>query len=121
MKYLILFCFVFLVSCAHTKNDFKNTEQEKKMYKSWVLSRCLSTISITEVERQDALNSASAYLELSSFPVEAFTSATPLIAEFVARNYNGSIPGSFNTMKCIDLFYSDDLNKLFNENYKKLK
>jgi hypothetical protein len=121
MKHLVILVSLLLISCSNVKAAPSSLEKEKKIYKSWVLSRCLSTIQSTDQEKQDALNSASAYLEQSSLPVEAFTNALPLITEFISKDYRGSIQGSFNTMKCVDLFYSDELNRLFIENYKHFK
>ncbi len=39
-------------------------------------------------------------MELSGLQIEALTDAKPLIDEFLAKDYQGSIPGSFNRKKC---------------------
>ncbi len=104
---------IFLSSCSDGKNGSGRDAVQKKIYKNWVLSRCISKIAADEKLKQDALNSASAYLEQSDLPVEAFTNSDPLIDTFLLRNYQGSIPGAFNTKKCIDLFNSDELEQLY--------
>jgi len=103
------------------KNNKSDAEEQRKIYKSWVLSRCIASISSNEDEKQDVLNSASAYLEISHLPVDSFTNAKPLIDEFLAKNYQGSIAGTFNTKKCVDLLYSDELEKMFLMEYKNTK
>ncbi|HWV14596.1 MAG TPA: T6SS amidase immunity protein Tai4 family protein [Cellvibrio sp.] len=92
-----------------------NSEEQKKIYKNWVLSKCIGTAFSEERVRQDAFNSASAYLELSRLPIESLTAAEPLIKQFLARDYRGSIPGSFQTKACLDLFYSNELETLCRE------
>lgn len=85
-----------------------------------MLSRCITKITTDEKFKQDALNSASAYLEQSNLSIEAFTDADPLVDSFLQSNYQGSIPGTFNTKKCINLFDSDELENLYlRENNKK--
>ncbi len=106
---------IFLASCANTKRDIANTDDQVSTYKNWVLSRCLSYTFQNEQDKQDALNTASAYLEVSILPVEMFLSSEPLIQEFLDRSYQGSIIGTFKVKKCIDLFNSDELDKLYRE------
>lgn len=89
-----------------------DTKVQKTLYKSWVLSRCLSAIS-SENDKQDYLNTASAYLERSNLPVEAFIKAEPLIKQLLGETYTGSIKGTFESKKCIDLFNSDELDSLY--------
>ena len=114
MKFI--FCLVIigvLASCSNAKSVSEKDTIQKSTYKSWVLSRCISKIATDEKLKQDALNSASAYLEQSDLSLEAFTNADPLIDSFLQHNYQGSIPGTFNTKKCIDFFNSDELEKLY--------
>ena len=68
---------------------------------------------IDQAQKQDALNTASSYLENSRLPIEAFSSADELVKTLLAKNYSVSIPGTINTKKCIDLFHSEELEKLY--------
>lgn len=113
----VLLCSIYLSSCVSAKQV--NTDKEKQLYKNWVLSRCVSYIANNQVTRQDALNTASAYLEVSSLPVESFVQAEPLIKKYIEANYQGSIPGGFELKKCIDLFSADELDSLYNGIKKK--
>lgn len=122
MRLLLLFMgFCLIASCSSIKSKTSDIEEQRKLYKSWVLSRCIASISTTEEEKQDALNSASAYLELSRLPIDSFSHAKPLISEFLAKKYQGSITGTFNTKKCVDLLYSDELENIFLKEYKNNK
>lgn len=103
-----LFFFLVLIS-ACTTNRYDKSE-EKQIFKSWVLSRCLSFISTNHADKHDADISASAYLEQLSIPLDALLDAEQLIKSFIAKDYRGSISGSFNTKKCIDLANSKQLD-----------
>ena len=103
----------FLSACTPCKPKENNANAQAQIYKNWVLSYCLSKIALDAASKQDALNSASAYLEKSSLPVESFTAAQPLIQKYLDKNYTGSIAGSFNTKKCIDLYQSEELSQFY--------
>ncbi len=107
----LLLLSITLLSCVQTQNN--TADIENLHFKNWALSRCLSEIASNTADKQDALNTASGYLENSSLPIEAFENADKLIKTFINKSYSGSIPGTFNTKKCIDLFYSDELEQLY--------
>ncbi len=112
-KIIILLLTCVLSSCAQIERNSSESFHQKEIFKSWVLSRCLSYTFKDPNQKQDALNTASAYLEQSTLSVELLLSSEPLIKDFLSRNYQGSIEGSFNTMKCIDLFNSSELDTLY--------
>jgi hypothetical protein len=102
-----------LASCSNITSNKNEPDNQKIIYKNWVLSRCLSYTLQDSSQKQDALNTASAYLEQSSLSVEQLLDSEPLIQTFLSRNYQGSIKGTFNTQKCIDLFNSEELDELY--------
>ena len=104
-----------VTSCANISQKGSESAHQKEIFKSWVLSRCLSYTFQDKNQKQDALNTASAYLEQSTLSVEQLLSAEPLIKQYLARDYQGSIKGTFNTKKCIDLFNSRELEDLYNK------
>lgn len=112
-KKIILLLVFFLASCAQMEINDSNIVHQEKIFKNWVLSRCLSYTFEDLNQKQDALNTASAYLEQSTLSVEQLLSSEPVIKNFLSRNYKGSIEGTFNTMKCIDLFNSPELGALY--------
>lgn len=111
---LLLFAFM-IVSCANEKDSNSESAHQESIFKNWVLSRCLSYTFKDPIQKQDALNTASAYLEQSTLSVEQLTSSEPLIKNYLSKKYDGSIEGTFNTMKCIDLFNSSDLDTLYQD------
>jgi hypothetical protein len=111
--FIIFLLSIGLLSCATKPDNKLQAATEKLHFKNWTLSRCLSEITADAALKQDALNTASSYLESSSLPIGAFSSADELVKTFLAKNYSGSIPGTFNTKKCIDLFHSEELEKLY--------
>ena len=87
-KILIIISIGFITSCANIAPSKSNSEKE--IYKNWVLSRCLSFIANDDIQKQDALNTASAFLELSSLPVEDFLKSEKLTKKYISLTYQGS-------------------------------
>jgi len=114
-KIIILLLTSILTSCALIEANSGEAIHQEEIFKSWVLSRCLSYTFENSNHKQDALNTASAYLEKSTLSVEQLLTSEPLIKNFLSKNYQGSIEGTFNTMKCIDLFNSSELDTLYRE------
>lgn len=88
------------------------TYSQTTLLKNWVLSVCIGKISHSEQDRRDAGITAGAYLEFGTVPIEAYEEATTLIDGYVSRTYHGSTEGNFDTMKCIDLYHSAELEQL---------
>jgi Type VI secretion system (T6SS), amidase immunity protein len=87
-------------------------QAQKNQMKKWALSICFARITSDEQTKKDAGATARAYLENSSQDVEDFAQIGKLIDQFLARPYAGSDKGSYQTMKCIDLFHSKELAQL---------
>lgn len=85
---------------------------QKILLKNWALSVCLAQVAHGVRDRDDANAAASAYLEFGHQPIEAYDALRALARRYATRTYSGSIPASFNTMKCIDLFHSRELDML---------
>ncbi|WP_199779085.1 T6SS amidase immunity protein Tai4 family protein [Burkholderia sp. BE12] len=85
---------------------------QKTLLKNWALSVCLAQVAHSVRDRDDANAAASAYLEFGHPPIEAYDALRALARRYATRTYSGSIPASFNTMKCIDLFHSRELDML---------
>lgn len=82
------------------------------LLKNWALSACLATVATDPALRADANATASAYMEFGHQAPEAYAALRELAETYAARNYSGSVEGRFDTMKCIDLFHSRELNNL---------
>jgi hypothetical protein len=76
------------------------------------LSVCLAQVAKNAAERDDANATAGAYLEFGRQPIEAYQRIQKLVQQYAARKYAGSVDSEFNTMKCIDLFNSTELDTL---------
>lgn len=85
---------------------------QKQLLKNWALSACLATVATDPASRADANATASAYLEFGRQPLEAYQELRQLVERYLQRKYSGSIDSKFNTMKCIDLFNSKELDIL---------
>jgi hypothetical protein len=92
---------------------------QKTLLKNWALSVCLAKISKDTTEREDANATASAYFEFGQQHIEAYDALRKLAEQYANRKYGGSIKSDFNTMKCIDLFHSKELNDLTSKFSKK--
>lgn len=76
------------------------------------MSVCLAYVATDQAARDDANASASAYMEFGRQDVAAYDALRALAQRYAKRTYSGSVPGQFNTMKCIDLFHSAELRRL---------
>jgi hypothetical protein len=77
--------------------------------KNWALSRCLAKASQGERAGDDAAKSAAAYLEMSSAGIDVYNRLDVLVDGYLKRTYSGSVKSDYNTMKCIDLYHSKEL------------
>lgn len=97
------------LSCAQPAPSVQYSQ--KTLLKNWTLSRCLAQAGGGSF-KADASASASAYLEFGKQPLEAYEQLSELIEKRLDGTYRGSIESRFDTMKCIDLFHSPELDEL---------
>jgi hypothetical protein len=83
---------------------------KRELLKNWALSACLAKITDDAKTKADANATASVYLGFFKQPIEDHGRLQKLVQEYVDRKYSSSIPSEFNTMKCIDLFRSGELD-----------
>ena len=88
------------------------TYSQKTLLKNWALSVCLAKISKDPSAKEDANATASAYLEFGHQRIEVYDALRDIAERYANRRYSGSIKSEFNTMKCIDLFHSKELDSL---------
>lgn len=120
IKFSILLLATAILSCAPIGEQGKaKTRPEVNALKNWALSYCIASTLEPGPAKQDALNTAGAYLEAGNQPIEAYEKATQLIKLYLAKNYTGVTSGAFNTMKCIDLYESAELDMLARDFTKK--
>jgi hypothetical protein len=112
---VLLFAFLPIHSIAGEGSPRTSSYSEKDLLKNWALCRCLGKTYVSERDRDDAYKSAAAYLEFSGSPIESFDKLTELIEKYLSRSYTGSVQSNYNTMKCIDLFHSKELDVLTSE------
>lgn len=90
----------------------KGANEQKILMKNWALSICFARIAHDQATRADAGLTASAYLENSQQDLEDFDKIDKLVDKYLAMKYGGSVQSNYNTMKCIDLFHSTELDRL---------
>lgn len=85
---------------------------QKTLLKNWAVSVCLAKVAKTTEAKEDANATASAYMEFGKQPVEAYEPLRELADTYSKRVYGGAVQSEFNTMKCIDLMHSKELETL---------
>lgn len=85
---------------------------QKTLLKNWALSICLAQAAQDERTAKDAGSTAGAYLEFGKQDLAVYDELRALVAKYVDLKYGGSVQSEFNTMKCIDLFHSKELDRL---------
>nr|SAY43798.1 Uncharacterised protein [Serratia marcescens] len=64
---------LLLVSPMLLAEDIKiENLPQSEIYENWLISRCIGKSTDSEKTKQDAFRSASAYLEFSKLPMDAF-------------------------------------------------
>lgn len=118
--YLIFLSIVALLfSNFSLANSLTSTYTQKELLKNWVLSRCLGKVYGNPSVKDDADSTASAYLEYGKQPIETYHALDKLADKYAKLKYSGAISSDFNTMKCIDLFYSKELDNFVNQQVSK--
>lgn len=80
--------------------------------KKWALARCLAKAGGDSPAGDDAAKTAAAYLEMGTAGIEVYEKLEALALRYLQREYSGSVKSSYNTMKCLDLFESEELDEL---------
>ncbi|MGC4096853.1 MAG: T6SS amidase immunity protein Tai4 family protein [Nitrospira sp.] len=88
------------------------TYSQKTLLKNWALSVCLAKVAKNAELKEDANATASAYMEFGKQPIEAYDALHDLADRYAHRKYSGAVQSEFNTMKCIDLLHSKELEAL---------
>lgn len=97
---------------SDTSLSLIETFSQQELLKNWTLSVCLAVIAKDTNGKEDANATAAAYLELGRQRIEAYDELRKLAKKYAARRYGGPIQSEYNTMKCIDMFYSEELDRL---------
>jgi hypothetical protein len=113
MKAWIVGLAVTCAACA--AHPVKGTSTEASLLRDWTLSRCLAKASTGSDFSQDAMRTAAALLERGSVDIAIYEKLDSLVDRFLARRSEGSVPGSYSTLKCIDLYHSDELSRSLGE------
>ncbi|BCQ22580.1 hypothetical protein NK8_06910 [Caballeronia sp. NK8] len=104
--------FVAVNQLANAASEVAPKDVQIALLKDWALSRCLAKMYADPVAKSDANATASAYLEKSNLPMDAYDAADRLASDYANRKYAGSIESGFGTKKCIDFFESEELREL---------
>ena len=105
------------VACARGPGVAEQNTQVA-ILKKWALSRCLAKASGDSPAGDDAAKTAAAYLEMGEAGIEVYEKLDALAGGYLAREYSGSVKSNYNTMKCLDLYDSDELDKLARDSAK---
>lgn len=85
---------------------------QKTLLKNWAMSVCLAEVAKDAGTKADANATAAAYLEFGHQSIEAYDQLRTLIDKYASKKYGGSVDSEYNTMKCIDLLNSKELDAL---------
>ena len=82
------------------------------LLRNYALARCLSRAFPDSQLAPDASATAAGYLERGSVSADAYAEIAKLAEEFLARKYSSLSGQPLQTMKCIDLFHSSDVDRV---------
>ena len=85
---------------------------QAELLRDYALARCLSQAFPGSPLAPDANASAAGYLERGRVSADAYAEVVKLADEFLARKYPSLSGQALQTMKCIDLFHSSELDRV---------
>ncbi|HEY1545433.1 MAG TPA: T6SS amidase immunity protein Tai4 family protein [Xanthobacteraceae bacterium] len=114
----ILF-FVVSFTAGASAADVRAAYSPAQYLKNFALSVCISEGYKSDEVVNDSRAAAGGYLELGSFPFEAYEDVATLGRTFLAKEYRGVSGQHLTLMKCIDFFHSQELDQLTKRYIKK--
>lgn len=88
---------------------------QPQIFSNWLLTRCAGKAASDTAFRDDAFKSASAWLEASHLPVDAFSDGDRLIDDYLKTDLTGSVAGNFRMLKCTLLSQSQDAKTVYSK------
>ncbi|CAI1652591.1 Uncharacterised protein [Serratia quinivorans] len=104
---------LFLPTSLLAENLKIESLPQETIYNNWLVSRCIGKSTDSEKTREDAFRSASAYLEFSKLPIDAFDKGEELVSQTLQKHSQGSVKGSYHTMECLSLSQSAEAKIIF--------
>lgn len=86
--------------------------------KKWALARCLARAGGESPAGDDAAKTAAAYLEAGVAEIDVYEKLEALAGSYLDRQYTGSVKSDYNTMKCLDLYESEELDRVARDSAK---
>lgn len=117
-KFLMLFALTLSPAVLALTPPAPDSFKQPQIFSNWLLNRCAGKAASDKAFSDDAFKSASAWLEVSHLPVEAFSDGDKLINAYLKMNLSGSVKGSFNMMKCTLLSQSQDAQAIYKKHKK---
>jgi len=105
------------VLCAQTLPKV-NSFSQQGIFSNWVQNRCISKIADSESLKNDAMVSASAWLETSNVSAELFEEADKTIDNQLQEKIDGSLLGEYQVLKCTLIANSEAINKIYDKGTK---
>jgi len=105
------------VLCAQTLPKV-NSFSQQQMFSNWVQNRCIGKIADSESLKNDAMASASAWLEAINVSAELFEEADKTIDNQLQEKLGGSLPGKYQVLKCTLIANSEAINKIYGKGNK---
>lgn len=99
------------IACAFASVGSAENAQATLLEKR-AMSRCLAKAGAGSPAGDDAAKTAAAYLEQGTVGIEVYEKLEALASGYLEREYTGSVKSNYNTMKCLDLVDSDELDRL---------
>jgi len=106
----------FSNACASNEYSFKG-DTNKIMFKNYVLSICINNAygDTSNPLLKEASQAANGYREFSNMGLDAYEAARHEISRWLKKDYSSKHGGQIRLMKCIDLYNSPALEKIFNQ------
>ena len=104
--------FVLITACTTTQ---KTANPELTLFKNYALVTCLGSAAQTEKSQRDFNLSANGYMERSHISLEGMEAIRNLSDQWLRKDFASKNGSQVNSTKCMDLFYSPELEALFQQ------
>ncbi len=115
IKKLTVVSILLLGLSACASQGLIKESNEEILFKNFVMSICLGTSFTDTIVASDANKAANGYMEFGNMPIEAYEESRSTVDTWLSKDYSSKAGGQIEIMKCIDLYRSAELKKLYNK------
>lgn len=109
-RLIVIIGFIHLTACAVQP---VNNSAELNNFRNYALGSCLGAAFSGTEAAADLNKAVHGYMEFANMPLEAYEELRALNKVWLAKDYSSKHGGQINSMKCFDLYNSEQVLALY--------